>query len=91
MPGSVGLTFGSPPQAAALERVWWSQPVRASSGTVAGRMATIVSQSCRKREFMFHLPAQRAQALALWVIAERLEHDEEPAALLTIAFAAAAP
>lgn len=33
----------------------------------------------------------RAQALALRVIAERLEHDEEPPALLTIAFAAATP
>lgn len=32
----------------------------------------------------------RAQALALRVIAERLEHDEEPAALITIAFEAAA-
>ncbi len=33
----------------------------------------------------------RAQALALRVIAERLEHDEEPPGLLTIAFAAATP
>ncbi|NTU79320.1 MAG: type II toxin-antitoxin system HicB family antitoxin [Chloroflexales bacterium] len=32
----------------------------------------------------------RAQALALRVIAERLEHDEEPAQLLNIAFEAAA-
>jgi predicted RNase H-like HicB family nuclease len=32
----------------------------------------------------------RAQALALRVIADRLEHDEETAKLLTIAFEAAA-
>lgn len=31
----------------------------------------------------------RAQALALRVLAERLEHDEAPGALLTIAFEAA--